>query len=125
MENSELLRHIFQLESKLFKKTEIFQIIELKAEKKCLIENERQQLRMEIQSVFINFIQTIKINCPEITDEDIIFCCLVKTGLNTSVISCCMGNADNKAANQRKYRIKKKIMKAKCDSLFDQIFNCT
>jgi len=60
--------------------------------------------------------------CPALTDEDVVFCCLIKTGLDKMVVSRCIGSPGRQAVNQRKYRIKKKMRETKCENLFEVIF---
>jgi len=122
MELNELLLDVFNLECKLFMKMDSFRLIEQKCDKKCLSPNERQLLNEEIHYVFERLIKTVKESCPSLTDEDIIFCCLTKSGLDFKIISNCMGSISRQSVNQRKYRIKKKMQEARCDFLFDMIF---
>ncbi len=103
-------------------KMDSYRLIEQKCHEKCLTHNERQYLSMDIHYVFTRLIKIIKQACPSLTDEDILFCCLAKSGLESSVICRSMGNVGTQATNQRRYRIKKKMREAKCDSLFDLIF---
>jgi len=124
MELNELILDVFQLECKLFMKMDSYRLIEQKCSKKCLDPNERQLLNSEIRYVFTRLIKTITEACPDLTEEDVIFCCLAKSDLDNSVICRCMGSISKKTVNQRKYRIKKKMKKAKCDFLFDIIFTC-
>ncbi len=123
MEYNELIHDFFQLECKLFMKMDSYRLIEQKCNKKCLNSDERQRLNLDIHYVFTRLIKTIKETCPNLTGEDVIFCCLVKLGLETLVIGRCMGSVSKQTINQRKYRIKKKMKETKCDFLFDMIFH--
>jgi len=58
-----------------------------------------------------------------LTNEDILFCCLKKSGLDNLIAGRCIGSFSRQAVNQRKYRIKKKLYKTKCEYLFDIIFS--
>ena len=122
MEYYELILDVFNLECKLFMKMDSFRLIEQKCSKKCLTPNERQLLNVDIHYVFTRLIKTIKEACPSLTDDDVIFCCLAKSGLENSMVCRCMGSVSKQTTNQRKYRIKKKMKEAKCDFLFDMIF---
>jgi len=122
MEFNELIMDVFQLECKLFMKMDSYSLIEQKCSEKCLNFDERQVLNSEIHYSFTLLIKTITGACPDLTDEDIIFCCLSKTGLDASIICRCMGSISKKTINQRKYRIKKKMNEAGCDKLFYVIF---
>jgi len=121
-EYDELIHDVFQLECKLFMKMDSYRLIEQKCNKKCLNLSERQQLITDIYCVFTRLIKTIKQSCHNLTDEDIIFCCLTKFGLDNMIICRCMGSVSKQTINQRKYRIKRKMKEAKCDFLFDMIF---
>ena len=119
---NELIHDVFQLECKLFMKMDSFHLIQQKCNKKCFNTDERQQLNIDIHDVFTRLIKTIKLACPSLTSEDVMFCCLAKLGLDNSVVGRCMGSVSKQTINQRKYRIKKKMKEVKCDFLFDMIF---
>jgi len=123
MELNELINDVFQLECKLFMKMDSFRLIEKKCtNNKCLNPDERQMLHADVHYVFTWLIKNLKQACRDLTDEDIIFCCLTKSGLAGSTICRCMGSISKQTANQRKYRIKKKMKEAGCESLFEMIF---
>ena len=124
MELNELMLDVFKLESKLFRKTDSYRFIEQKCSKKCLTSGERKLLHSEIHDSFERLIKTIKEACPSLTDEDVTFCCLEKSCLDSLIIGHCMGDVNKQPVNQRKYRIKKKMKEAGCDYLFDVIFSC-
>lgn len=118
----ELMRDVFELERKLFMKTDSFRLVELKCNKKCLNPDERKQLYCDIHYVFTKFIKTLEKFCPTLTEEDIMFCCLKKIGLENMIAGHCIGGISRQCINQRRYRIKKKMNEANCDYLFDMIF---
>jgi len=122
VELNEWISEVFQLECKLFKKMDSYRLIEQKCNKKCLNPNEKQLLNTDIHYVFTYLIKVIKQACRNLTDEDVLFCCLIKLGLTSSVICHCMGSISKQTANQRKYRIRKKMKEAECEILFDMIF---
>ena len=121
-EYNKLIHDVFQLECKLFMKMDSYRLIEQKCNKKCLNLDERQQLKTDVYYVFTRLIKTIKQACPSLTDEDVTFCCLAKSGLDNLIVCRCMGSVSKQTVNQRKYRIKKKMKEVKCDFLFDIIF---
>ena len=123
MELNKLIQAVLNLQSKLFTKMDIYRLIDQKCVAKCLDRNERQQLNADIHEVFGWLIMTMNEACPGLTEEDIIFCCLEKSGLDNMIICHCMGCVSKQAVNQRKYRIKKKMHEAQCDNLFDIIFS--
>ena len=118
----ELTKHIFLLESKLFKKTDSYQFIEHNSSRKYLNVNEQKQLYSDIFSSYTKLINIIWVECPYLTIEDIIFCCLTKLGLSNSEICFCTGIVNKQAVNQRKYRIKKKMLEVEREDLFNLIF---
>ena len=134
-ENEELKQYISQIEYKLlndvshlerlvFLKTDSYHLIE----KKCMTKgkwldmDERKQLDVEVHDVFKRLIRTVKKSCPALTNDDILFCCLKRAGLDNMVAGRCIGSGSRQSINQRKYRIKKKMTEAKCNYLFDMIF---
>ena len=123
MDYKELINDVFELERKLFMKMDSFHLIGKKCNNKCLNPDERKQLSLDIHYVFERLIRIIKKSCPSLTGEDILFCCLKKSGLENMVVGRCIGIASRPAINQRKYRIKKKMQEAQCDYLFDMIFS--
>ena len=123
IELNELILYTFQLERKLFMKTDSYSLIEQKCNNKCLTTYEIQQLNKDVRYAFVWLIKTIVDACPNLTVEDIIFCCLAKSGIDHSIIYRCMGNVNKKPVNQRKYRIKKKMEEAQCSFLFELIFS--
>jgi hypothetical protein len=100
-----------------------YYLVEQKCDKKCLNPDERKQLYSDIHYVFTRLIKIIKNSCPGLTDEDIMFCCLKKSGLENDIAGRCIGEVSRQAVNQRKYRIKKKMKEAGCDYLFEMIFS--
>ena len=121
-ENEELKQHVFQLESKLFIQMDSYLLIEQKSKIKCFSPNEIQQLYADINYVYILSIKMLKSACSSLTEEDIMFCCLSKLHLGNTRLGHSMGCASRQAVNQRRYRIKKKMKEARCDYLFDLIF---
>ena len=122
MEHYELINYTFQLECKLFKTTDSYRLIEQKCSTKCFSPAEKQQLEEDIHYVFTRLIKIITQACPDLTREDIIFCCLMKLGLQSDDIARCMGSFSKQAINQRKYRIRKKIQETKCSFLHNIMF---
>jgi hypothetical protein len=122
MTYNEWFKDVSRLECQLFFKTDIYQSIEQKQDKKCFRQDKKQLLDDEIHYAFQRLIKTLKESCPPLTKEDIIFCCLVKSGLEHSKIECCIGIVNKQAFNQRKYRIKKKMKETKCEDLFELIY---
>ena len=123
-ENEEMKQYVFQSERKLFQKMDSYRFVSQKSKIKCLTPTERRQLFMDINYVFTLSIKTIKQACAGLTEEDVMYSCLAKTGLDSQSISNCMGSASRQSINQRKYRIKKKMKAANSENLFSLIFNC-
>ena len=119
---NELFNYVFQSERKLFTKMDSYRLIEKKCKDKCLNLTEREQLSLDIRHVFEMLIRIIKDSCPDLTDDDILFCCLKNSRLDSMIAGHCIGCASRQAVNQRKYRIKKKMTDANCKYLFDMIF---
>ena len=124
-ENVELKQFVFQLESKLFLKMDSYRLVEQKSRTKCLSPTEKKQIFADIRYVFILSIKILREACSNLTEEDIMFCCLAKLNLENRRLCHCMGSASRQATNQRKYRIKKKMKESSCENLFDMIFTGT
>ena len=114
--------HIFQLESQLFKNTVSYQLIEQNSSGRCFNLNEYRQLHSDVFRVYQKLISMIWNACTQLTHEDIVFCCLTKLGLSDSEICCCIGCVNKQTINQRKYRIKKKMLEVEREDVFNLIF---
>ena len=121
-ENEGLKRHIFQLESKLFTKTDTYRLVQQKSGKKSFTPDEIRQLKADINYVFDWLIKALKQSCSSLTEDDILFCCLTTLSLETRNLGHCMGTASRQAVNQRRYRVKKKMKKTSCEYLLRIIF---
>ncbi|MDR0835930.1 MAG: hypothetical protein LBN11_05050 [Tannerella sp.] len=111
------------MEIKMFMKTVSYRLIEQNVDDKYFTLHEQKQLYADVFSAFTRLIATTWASCPYLTGDDMVFCCLSKIGLETSVICCCMGIVNRMSAKQRKHRIKNKMNEEKCNDLFDSIFN--
>lgn len=123
MDYNELINDVFELECKLFMKMDSYHLVKQKCNDKCLSPDESKQLCFDVYYVFTRLIRIINNSCPRLTEEDIIFCCLKKLGLENKIVGHCIGGVSKQAFNQRKYRVKKKMKDAGCDFLFDIIFS--
>ena len=121
-ENEELKAHVFQLESKLFTKTDAYRLIQQKSSKKSFTPDEIRQLNTDINYAFDGLTKALKQSCSSLTDEDVLFCCLTTLGIETRNLGHCMGSASRQAVNQRRYRVKKKMKKASSGYLLGVIF---
>jgi ribosomal protein L24 len=122
MTYDELLTHVFQLECKLFAKTESYCLIQRKGKNNNFTHDERIQIEEDVHYAFVRLIAQMTQNCKNLTKEDIVFCCLSKFGFNSLLVSNCIGSVSRQAVNQRKYRIKIKMQEAQCEQLFKIIF---
>lgn len=122
MEVKELINDIFELERKLFMMMDSCRLLEQKCKENCLSSDEQKQLSIDIHYVFVYLIKVINNCCSDLTNEDILFCCLKKAGLEIMIAGRCVGSYSRQSINQRKYRIKKKMKSSGCDYLFDLIF---
>jgi hypothetical protein len=91
---------------------------------KCLKIEEQQLLKKEIFTVFTGFVSFLNSEFEDLTEDDILFCCLTVTGIRKNIIAACMGNVNMQAITQRKFRIKKKMSGTrKSKGVFNRIFN--
>ncbi|MDR3220273.1 MAG: hypothetical protein LBU22_15085 [Dysgonamonadaceae bacterium] len=91
-------------------------------QRKCFNSEERQRLKDDIKISFTKFSEELQASCPGLSPDEIVFCCLVKSGIAISIIGFCFGNTDLHALKQRRYRIHKKMRHYQCEKLFDSIF---
>ncbi|WP_163175527.1 MULTISPECIES: tetratricopeptide repeat protein [Bacteroidales] len=76
-----------------------------------------------IKNVYSDLFENLKTNCPSLTEEDLIFCCLSKMNFNLPLICACTGYPRTASARQRRYRIKKKMIEHSAnENLYNFIF---
>lgn len=80
----------------------------LKNSPKFITEEQWHEVTNLINIFFNLFTLRLRTDYPNITDEDIRYCCLIKLNLSTSVISELMSVTPN-SVTKRKHRIKEKM----------------
>ncbi|MDR0799730.1 MAG: hypothetical protein LBN18_08230 [Dysgonamonadaceae bacterium] len=116
---------IDELQCRLFQIKPIYKKIQqLKAQKLDRLSMKSQiELKNEISASFSIYIAKLEDLCPQLTEEDLIFCCLFKLKLDMPTVSLCYGVTDTNAVRQRKSRIKKKMTEdSQCEDLYASIF---
>jgi hypothetical protein len=126
-EKEKLFRERLHPEFETFRITSSYQKIsqlneQEEKQRKCFNPEERQRLKDDIKISFSKFSEELQIACPRLSPDEIVFCCLAKSGISFPVIGLCFGNIDLHAVKQRKYRIRKKMLQVQCEKLFDSIF---
>ena len=105
------------LRSWLFKQSDIYmKIVKLSKQEvsskkglKVMTEAEQKKLSETVSSLFADYISGLKSQYPQLTDQDLLYLCLEKSGLSPQTIALCFGNADAHIIAQRKYRMKDRI----------------
>lgn len=85
---------------------------------KVMKQEDVKSIRLEIKKTFAEAIQNLQELHPTLTQEDIFYCVLSYLKLSDTTIKICMEIASSPALTQRKYRIKKQLVK----QVFDYIF---
>lgn len=133
--SSNMEKHIYEVEEVIIKSFQLMPIYkriqELPKNKKELSSKEYKpftleefdELRKTIKNIFSKFIHQLNDVCPLLTEEDIIFCCLIKVDLPVITIAYCFMSFNTNPLKQRKKRIKEK-MTVQTDNieLFESIF---
>lgn len=119
----ELWQQSMQICQRLFETTDSFKKITSIEKKKYMPDKVMKQedvksIRLEIKKTFAEAIQNLQELHPTLTQEDIFYCVLSYLKLSDTTIKICMEIASSPALTQRKYRIKKQLVK----QVFDYIF---
>lgn len=116
-----LKKRIAMLRLKCFESTSSYQLLRVlerrRAEQKSLeapvmSPAEREVLFHLLDELFDDFMKDLKGECPLLTRDDLLFCCLVSLHLPLSAIAICFGYSDANVLRQRKYRMKDRILKS-------------
>lgn len=84
---------------------------------------DREKLQKEVLQSFSQSSEWLRITCPVLTEEDLLFCHLTKLNVSPSMLIVCMGVGGSNANWQRKYRIKKKMTEDyPAETLFCSLF---
>jgi len=107
-----------------FKEKPIYkQLEELVASKTIFTYKQQDTLKKEVLFYFQSFAKELNTTCPELTEDDILFCCLSKLNLSSAIITLCMGYSRSGTIRQRKYRVKQKMSaNDQCQALYNSIF---
>jgi len=94
-------------------------------DKKSLNSKEQKQLQKDVFSSYAVFINQLKMECPALTEIDILFCCLIKLGVQYGQIHLLFGYPDSNTIRQRKSVVKTKMLSSEnpCEDLYYSIFS--
>lgn len=84
-----------------------------KKQMKALTTTEQEQLKKTIFGIYQSYISSLHNEYPRLTEDDQLLFCLQETSLSPLAIAICFGYTDTHALNQKKYRVKKKIIEEK------------
>ncbi len=77
---------------------------------KVLTQAEQIELRKTIFQIYEEIVTELQEKFPKLTEDDLLYSCLEHTGLDTFSIALCFGNTSKQIVNQRKYRLKAKMI---------------
>ena len=77
---------------------------------KVLTQAEQIELRKTIFQIYEESVAELQEKFPKLTEDDLLYSCLEQTGLDTFAIALCFGNASKQIVNQRRYRLKAKMI---------------
>ena len=94
-------------------------------DKKLLNSKEQKQLQKDIFSSYVVFINQLKMECPSLSENDILFCCLLKLGIQYKQVHLLYGFSNSNTIRQRKSSIKKKMFASEnpSEDLYNSIFS--
>lgn len=105
------------LKEELFEQTDICRRVKELATQKDIHEKDRKVLsnagREELKSVLFDihrdYISELKEKYLRLTEDDLLYLCLLQAGLDSLTIALCLGFTNTQPVNQRKYRLKEKM----------------
>ena len=105
------VQHAFFRQSAIYKKINKLAKQDTVDKKKINVLNlaDQQSLRDTIFAIYNDSITELRLRYPRLTDEDIIFLCLEKNNLPSSIIAYCFGSTNTQVINQRRYRLKERM----------------
>jgi tetratricopeptide (TPR) repeat protein len=106
------LRNTIFFQSPIYKKIEKLsaQVAEQQKEIKVLTLTEQDILRKLVFEIYSEYIDYLHTQYPKMTEDDFLFSCLETAGLNTFTIALCFGNSNKQIINQRRYRLKSRMI---------------
>lgn len=81
-----------------------------KKEIKILTASEQKQLKDTVFELFQDSISSFKKAHPKLSEDDLLYLCLEKISFEPKTIAICFGYSDLHTLNQKKYRIRKRMM---------------
>ncbi|MPM79146.1 hypothetical protein SDC9_126179 [bioreactor metagenome] len=107
----EEVQHTFFRQSAIYKKINKLAKQDTADKKKINVLNlsDQESLRDTIFAIYNDSITELRLRHPRLTDEDIIFLCLEKNNLPSSIIAYCFGSTNTQVIDQRRYRLKERM----------------
>ena len=101
-------------QSKIYKRVENLasQSFDDKKSIRVLTHREQIELRKTIFDIYTDFVTPLKAEYPKLTDDDLLYLCLCEIGYNSQTIALCFGYTNTHPINQRKFRLKERMIKA-------------
>ncbi|HJC95627.1 MAG TPA: hypothetical protein H9925_04155 [Candidatus Phocaeicola gallinarum] len=121
LQREQVIRQLEEEKTKLkiwlFEQTPIYKKIKQLAsqkdvcekERKVLSNAEREKLSAVLFDIYQNYVSELKEKYPRLTDDDLLFLCLLQAKLEPLTIAMCFGFTNTLPINQRKYRLKEKM----------------
>lgn len=81
-----------------------------KKERKIMTSTEKEKLRSLVFEIYADYISSLQTQYPRLTEDDLLFLCLQEAGIPSLTIALCFGYSDTLALNQRRLRIKAKML---------------
>ena len=99
-------------QSNIYKKVQALSKQEVtdKKELKVLNIDEQKKLKDTIFGIFTDYISLLPKKYPRLTEDDLLYLCLQETQLEPQTIAFCFGYSDTHPINQRKLRIKSRMV---------------
>lgn len=78
--------------------------------RKVMTVAELDKLKKTIFEIYADYISSLQVQYSQLTEDDLLVLCLQEADISSLAISLCFGHTDTVALNQRKSRLKKKML---------------
>ena len=78
-------------------------------DRKVLSNAGREELKSVLFDIHRDYISELKEKYLRLTEDDLLYLCLLQAGLDSLTIALCLGFTNTQPVNQRKYRLKEKM----------------
>lgn len=75
-----------------------------------MAESDHVKRQKTVLEIYIDHVSPLRIRYPRLTDDDLLLLCLERAYIPALTIALCFGHSDTYAINQRRLRLKTKML---------------